>query len=1007
MERKFQLVDAAYCFLTRHKATPSIRNVLQMASSLGGEAITQTELREMAAIAPELLQLRALQPKQVQHRDDLFCDRPKAPDELEVMSFPSLPQISQRVVAKRLKIFTEALKHRSNGDPELTAEPPAAAEQSPQPQASEPPVAVDEDPINSSMWVQLLKGMDIYRNQIVHIESRPSRPAQYRSLESLTLPSAVVGALEKRGIKQLYSHQLESIQATMKGENVVLSTSTASGKSLAFNIPTLSWLLEDPQSTFLYFFPTKALAQDQIKSLRQFLHATGLPEHYCATFDGDTPMKARSMLIRKTQIFLTNPDIMHLSILPKHTQWKRVLANLKLVVVDEAHVYRGVFGAHVANVFRRFFRLCALYGSNPRVICCSATVRNPKGHFRMLIPRLPPQDSENAPPNFAFFHERPLCVITQDGASAGEKIFCIWNPKAANDTGAVTKTADPKPNVSTPRKRKRLIEEVMSTDATNDENKSEISSHSTSSIFQSAKIFARLVEEEIHTILFCKGRKLSELVLMSTHSVLGERAETRALIKRVHSYRGGYSPEDRRRIERQLFQGDLLGVIATNALELGIDIGEIDCSMHLGLPTSVASLWQQAGRAGRKHTQQSLALIVCFDSPLDQHFARHGRDLFTMEPEAVTLNPNNSKIVAPHLLCAAHEHALYDRRSGLEYVDRFIFGSDVDASADADSEPASVPQLIRDMLSRQHLYRQSNGDGGGYRVHSCAPKEIRSLSLRCISDIVYKVLTDDAEHVLLDEIPGERVFFQVYPTAVYLHQGREYIITRLDVDQKIAFARRCHQPLTYFTSCRDWTEVDVVKVQERTKWIGSAPEPVFVCLGQVSVNTSVFGSTLLEKKTMRVLHTNEFSLPSMQGFGNALWLEVPNELRVRVESASFVWSGALHGVGHLLLAVVPLFVLCDAGDIDSEHYNPFERRSRPNRITIYEHREGGSGIVEEIVRSLPAILFKAWTIADECSCIVGCPSCIHSAQCTEYNNVLDKRGSLIVLEHLVEAITSS
>lgn len=427
-------------------------------------------------------------------------------------------------------------------------------------------------------------------------------------------------------------------------------------------------------------------------------------------------------------------------------------------------MYRGVFGSHVACVFRRLFRLCALYGSNPQVVCCSATIQNPEQHFRLLIPRLPPVtepvsaepgasvEPDASPANLDFFRERPLLVITEDGAPTGEKFFCLWNPKANVTASSASTNTVNKPQTrilvkpSSKRKWKaggsepedpKLPGGVNEVTQEGDEHRV-----STSSIFQSAKIFSRFMEEDVHTILFCRGRKLSELVLMSVHSILSEEdngEKNRALLKRVSSYRGGYTLEDRRSIERRLFSGDLLGVIATNALELGIDVGELDCTMHLGLPSSVASLWQQAGRAGRKHTQQSIAVLICFDSPLDQHFARHATELFSLKPGAVALNPENAKVLGQHLLCAARESTLYSKRSCTDYIDSFVFGAMEPKSGSGLKDPTTVAQIVTDFVKDQKLMRCSQGEGDGYRLHSCMPKQFRAVNLRSIAEIVYQV----------------------------------------------------------------------------------------------------------------------------------------------------------------------------------------------------------------------------------------------------------------------------
>ncbi|RLN91576.1 hypothetical protein BBJ28_00013048 [Nothophytophthora sp. Chile5] len=1034
LRQQFALLDASFCFLAKHRAVPSVRSVLRMANSFGGAQISLSDLQQLAAIAPELLAIErsdAVGSGQQQrtgttcsshaspldwrrrfrlhaymalcspvscHTEDVFRPTPAAPGDQEIVTFPLVPQTSKRASTKRKSLFDAALK--------ALAERPASGLQTPivSPESpTDPPVsetlpqlketALDQSSDNNwgSSVLQLLQQMDCYRGQIVHVERRRARAARYRDIAALDLPPRVWEALKKCHIEQLYSHQFEAIDAIRRGENAVLSTSTASGKSLAYNVPMLDMLLDDPKSTFLYLFPTKALAQDQSKSLRRFLAAAELPLHLGATFvrtleptvfalDGDTPMKSRSMVIRETRVFLTNPDMLHLTILPQHMHWKRVLSSLRLIVVDEAHMYRGVFGSHVACVFRRLFRLCALFGSNPQVVCCSATIQNPGAHFRRLLPSLPPpptnsatetvpdsRQNELAPPNLHFFRQRPLKVITEDGAPTGEKLFCVWNPKGGASTvdaeHTPTRKANSKRSLAKERQstaavdsetppttrssRKRKLAEATTQESTASPIKS---SSSTSPIFQSAQILSRLMEAQVATLLFCRGRKLTELVLMNVHSILGANSATRRLISRVSSYRGGYTLEARRRIEQRLFNGDLLGVVATNALELGIDVGELDCTIHLGLPSSVASLWQQAGRAGRRQQhdkqKQSIAIIVCFDAPLDQHFAqkRHAAELFQLQPEAVSLNPANNRVLAQHLLCAARESAL-SSRSGMNYIDSYIFGNlaDSDRIGAQQAETTEVRAMLQSLVKDQKLMVTSEIDGHvRYGIHPCMPKKFRAVSLRSICEITYKVVVignavnyDASNCEELDEVPGDRAFFQLYPTAVYLHQAQEYLIMRLDNVQHVAFAKKCPQQLKHFTTCRDYTELDVVRVQEATR-LGSNSEkqeaegPVLVRVGVVSILTRVFGSSMLEKRTMRVLGTNEFALPPMQSFGDAVWLELPASLQEQVEAegGTSSWRAALHGVGHLCVAVARLFVLCDATDIDTEHVNPFEQRNR-------------------------------------------------------------------------------
>ncbi|GMG17753.1 unnamed protein product [Phytophthora fragariaefolia] len=640
-------------------------------------------------------------------------------------------------------------------------------------------------------------------------------------------------------------------------------------------------------------------------------------------------------------------------------------------------MYRGVFGSHVSCVFRRLFRLCALYGSNPQVVCCSATIQNPEEHFRQLLPSLPPHPKDTAvvsaeaysqvcteeamgPANLHFFRQRSLKVITTDGAPSVEKLFCVWNPKATEISDATTllkqnsKQALPalsNTNSKThsvlviARKRKRIGDTVSPPKPGNELEKVD-ASLTTSAIFQGAHILARLVEAEIATLLFCRGRKLTELVLMNVHSILKASPTTEKLLRRVSSYRGGYTLNSRRRIEQRLFSGDLLGVVATNALELGIDIGELDCTIHLGLPSSIASLWQQAGRAGRRQVQskqkRSVAIIVCFDAPLDQHFTQkqHATELFRLEPEAVSLNPQNRRVLGQHLLCAARESALYSTQSGTAYIDSYIFGSLNNSALAGDKAIASEVNAVVETLVKERNLMECCEVGGrkNYRIHSCIPKKFRAVSLRSICDENYAVVvpsnnvgTDGADGEVLDEIPGDRAFFQVYPTAVYLHQAQEYLITRLDNTKRIAFAKKCLQPLTYFTTCRDFTDLEVVRIH-KTSRLGSGDknvksDPVLICVGTVSILTRVFGSTMMEKRTMRALGTNEFSLPPMQSLGEAVWLEFPTALQKEVEDRGGAsWTAALHGVGHLFVSLVRLFVLCDTDDVGTEHVNEFEQR---------------------------------------------------------------------------------
>ncbi|KAG6611710.1 putative ATP-dependent helicase YprA [Phytophthora cinnamomi] len=685
LRRHFALVDAAFCFVAKHRAAPNVRSVLRVANSFGGAQLSRQNLLELATVAPNLLVLETPKTNVQPRSGDVFSPTPSSDEDAEVLTFPLAPQTSQRASTKRKKMFDAALKKINLAEkPQAqTKEQETSIERATDvasgstigaKKATSPMSDQQAQPENDwgSSVLTKLQQLDLYKNQIVHVERRRSREAQYRDLEPLRLSPQVSAALEKcYSIKRLYSHQFEAVEAIRRGENAVLSTATASGKSLAYNVPMLDMLLEDPNATFMYLFPTKALAQDQLKSLRRFLEAADLPLHIGATFDGDTPMKSRSMVIRETRIFLTNPDMLHLAILPQHRQWKTVLSNLRILVVDEAHMYRG----------------------------------------------------------------RPLKVITEDGAPSVEKLFCVWNPKVSktSDAGNLQQgnTERPRPMLSATDSKTRLA---------------------------SAAVGKRKRTEET------------------------ANPNTANLLHRVSSYRGGYTLDSRRRIEQRLFSGDLLGVVATNALELG-----------------------RAGRRqGQSKQKQSVAIIVCFDAPLDQHFAQkqHATKLFQLEPEA----------------------------SGTAYIDSYVFGvlnDDGIAEGGGKVVRSEINEILQPLVKERKLMECSEVDGHkSYRIHSCMPKKFRAVCIRSISDENYVVVvpsndvsTDGADGEVLDEIPGDRAFFQVYPTAVYLHQAQEYLITRLDNVQRIAFAKKCLQPLTYFTTCRDFTDLEVVRIH-RTNQLG-------------------------------------------------------------------------------------------------------------------------------------------------------------------------------------------
>ncbi|MBI2865239.1 MAG: DEAD/DEAH box helicase, partial [Chloroflexi bacterium] len=408
-------------------------------------------------------------------------------------------------------------------------------------------------------FLDQLKRLPAYRGQIVHVERIPAREARYGELDAPLHP-AVVAGLRSGGVERLYSHQAAAVNKARRGESVIVSTSTASGKTLCYNLPVLDSIAVNPRSRALYLFPTKALAQDQLRGLSDIVRGS-MPDVKVATFDGDTPTYQRSQIKRSSQIILTNPDMLHLGTLPNHGSWSTLFRQLKFVVVDEAHTYRGVFGSHVANVFRRLRRLCRIYGSDPCFILCTATIANPKEHAEALL-------------------GLPVAAIDEDGSPHGSKDFVLWNPPLVDEA--------------------RLARRSANTEAT--------------------LLFSELVREGIRNITFAKSRKLAELIYVYAREALAEGSFS--LTERISPYRAGYLAEDRRDIERRLFHGQLLGVTATTALELGVDIGDLEATVLTGYPGTIASTWQQAGRSGRGR-QRALTFLVGLAGPLDQYFMRH------------------------------------------------------------------------------------------------------------------------------------------------------------------------------------------------------------------------------------------------------------------------------------------------------------------------------------------------------------------------------------------------
>ncbi len=760
--------------------------------------------------------------------------------------------------------------------------------------------------MDAASFLHHLITLSDYSQQVVHIKHISRQGAIFGDLDKPLCPD-LQACLKALDISALYSHQAQALNAILAGKNVIIATPSASGKTLCYHLATLDALLHDRNSCALYIFPTKALAQDQLRSLRQILSETKeLPQLLApgvvATFDGDTPQNERVNIRKRANIVLTNPDMLHLGILPNHQSWSRLFRNLKYVVIDEAHIYRGVFGSHVANVLRRLRRLCAAYSSNPQFICCSATIANPQEHAQNLV-------------------GLPFEAIVEDGSPHGQKYFTFWNPP--------------------------IIDEAKT---------SRRSSNS-----EAAFLFGELVQKDIRSLVFARTRKLTELIYIYTQGQLPP-----SLRGKISPYRAGYLPEDRRRIERQFFNGELLGLVATTALELGINIGDLDATVLTGYPGSIASAWQQAGRSGRS-THSSLSFLVALENPLDQYLMRNPDFFFDKNFDNAVINPDNPYILKPHLLCAAWEKPLADEDQG-------FFGE----------TSALLTQLEQEGKLRK---RQEK-----YYLSPSITYPAQDINIRATSGQNYAVI-DGREGCLLETVEASVAFFQIHPGAIYLHQGESYLIKQLELARHIAWAEP--RSVDYYTQTM---EIDDIRITRTLK--KKACHKVDVYFGDVDVTNIVVGFKRKRQFTEEVISEEPLDLPPQNFPTKALWFDLPQKAMNRISDAGLDFQGGLHACEHAAIGILPLFALCDRNDIGgvSTSFHPDTAKAQ---IFIYDAHPGGIGITEkgfDMVTELWQATLKA---VEECPCAEGCPSCIQSPKCGNNNQPLDKEAAILLLEELV------
>jgi DEAD/DEAH box helicase domain-containing protein len=736
-------------------------------------------------------------------------------------------------------------------------------------------------------WADLLEGEEIAYSGL--------EPAREPRLEPLPddLDPRVASALVGTGVTALFRHQAEAWEAARRGENVVVTTGTASGKSLAFNLPVLDAIAREPKTRALYLYPTKALSQDQARSLTE-LQLKGLRP---AIYDGDTASERRWQIRKWSNLVLTNPDMLHVGVLPHHDRWGDVLANLRYVVVDEAHVYRGVFGSHVANVLRRLRRLAQVYDAEPQFLLASATIAN-AGELALELTG------------------EPATVIDSDTSTRAEREVVIWNPP--------------------------LLDVELGLRA--------------SPLGDAGRLLSQLTSRGLRTICFAKSRKAAELI----HRFASERVDT-ATASRLTPYRAGYTPEQRRDIERRLVEGELLGVTATDALELGIDIGLLDCAISVGFPGTVASLRQQWGRAGRR--DRGLAILVCSEDALDQFFAREPDALLSRKVEAAILDHANPRILDPHVLSAAFE---------------------------APIDEGDAETLGREALRRAAQLPELEHTPAGY-VWKGRDYPAARISLRS-GDAEAFTVVDGETGSLLGLVERDRAYSTVHEGAVYLHLGEQYLVESLSLEDRVAVVSPAR--VDWYTQVKKETETTIEHSERVDHLLG-----VELHFGQVSVTEQVIAYARKAVRDGATIDVIPMLMPETTFETEAIWFcPEPEHLEGLEQMPRLL--GALHAAEHSLIALLPLWAMCDRWDIGGLSTNLHYQTGRPT-IFVYDGHSGGVGITERGFERFGDWVEDTARLLERCPCAAGCPSCVQSPKCGNLNEPLDKAGAHLLLQRML------
>lgn len=766
-----------------------------------------------------------------------------------------------------------------------------------------------------------IKTLEWYTNQIVPDGHRvfDPQPPVYGDL-NFQLSQNIVNALyNTRSITQLYVHQAEAINHLHDGHNVIVSTSTSSGKSLIYQLPVLHHLEQNPSTRAMYIFPTKALAQDQRRSFKDMLRfMDGLQDIVVETFDGDTPIPDRNYIRDEGRIIFTNPDMLHITIMPQERDWRCFLQNLRFVVVDELHVYNGLFGSHMAFIMRRLRRICAAVGNHDvKFISCSATVANPEEHMKTI------------------FGIEDVKLVDFDGSPSGRKEFLCWNTPFKDPGDPTSGRGD--------------------------------------SLAESAKLFCELILRGVRVIAFCRVRKQCEALLAAVRNEL-TRFERPEVIARVMSYRGGYTPQDRRQIEREMFDGKLVGIVATSALELGVDIGSLDAVLTCGFPYTIQALRQQSGRAGRRN-KDSLSVLVGDSFPTDQYYMSNPDEIFTKPNSELQVDLHNILVLEGHIQCAAFELPIHPE------TDKVYFGP---------------------LIHKFAKNRLREDDNGFYHCNErFLPQPSRFVAIRDTEDTHFAIIdTTNGRNTVLEELEASRAFFTVYEGGIFMHQGRTYLVKEFSQERMIAKVE--YVKVDWTTQQRDFTDVDPVETEAIRRIPNSLSKAYY---GTIKIKQVVFGFFKVDKKR-RILDAVEVDNPPIILYSKGMWLDVPKSALDILKSHNLNIAAAIHAAEHAVLSLMPNYVISMPGDVRTECKNALKEfakketsRKRPARLTFYDAKGGasGSGISTKAFDFIDTLLEQACQRLQACHCLEGCLECCCDERCKEANQVMSKAGALVII----------